>query len=90
MNKTRFIIRLISVMCAIAVFQLISCELFVFQVIHPTFKDLVSMLTIPGPVLVILLSIFFLCVYFYIRKILRFLNEFSMGQLNDTFVEEGF
>jgi len=88
MSKKKFLVRLIAVMCLIALFQLLVSEILVFQVIHPTFKDLITMLTLPGPVLVIFLSVFFLCVYFYIRKILRFLDLLSQGKgLEEKFVQ---
>ncbi len=88
MSKKDFLVRLVSVMCLIALFQMMVSEILLFQVIHPTWKDLLRMVTLPGPVLVVFLSIFFLCVYFYIRKILLFLTRAGRSELlEESFVQ---
>jgi methyl-accepting chemotaxis protein len=80
MSKARFIALLVAVMCAIAGFQVLISEAMVYQVMRPTFKDTIDMLTLPGPVVIVFLASFYFLVYLYLRPILKFLDLVRDGK----------
>ena len=84
MSKTKFIAWLIAVMCSIAVFQVLSSEALVYQVIHPTIPDTIAMLNMPGPIVIFCLAVLYVLVYFYLRPILRFIDEANAGKKPDA------
>jgi methyl-accepting chemotaxis protein len=79
MDKPRFMARLLSVMCLIALFQVVCSESLIYQVTHPTLADTVKLLTLPGPVVSVFLGIFALLVYIYLRPVLGFLGAVGRG-----------
>jgi len=87
MSKTRFIARLVAVMCAIALFQVAASEALVYLVAQPTSSDTIKMLTIPGPVVFLLLAVFSVLVFIYLWPVLRFLDLLRKGgKLEEKFV----
>ena len=75
MTRARFTARLALVMAGITLFQVITAEVVLYQVMHPAAGDTLQMLISPAQVIVLFLAVFSLCVYLYARPVFRFLKE---------------
>ena len=85
LTPRRFLLRMVAVGGLLALFQVAGLEILVYYITNPTWAEVGQILTIPGPVVVTLLSLFFLCAYLYVRPLLAFL---AGGGTEVTFSKE--
>ena len=80
LSPRRFFFRVVGVGALLALFQILGMELLIFYLTTPTLPEIWKMATIPGPVVNGLLAAFFVCVYLYLRPLLRFLGKLRRGE----------
>lgn len=73
LTPRRLLLRMVAVGALLALFQVAGLEILIYYITNPTWAEVIQILTLPGPVVVILLFLFFGCAYLYLRPLLAFL-----------------
>lgn len=75
LTPARLLGQMIAVGTVLALFQVVGLEILVYYITNPSWPEIWQMLTLPGPVVFVLLALFFFCAYLYLRPLLAFLSS---------------